>query len=114
MVIRGHQYKCSINTGHCSDFGGALLTVFSSSNYCGTESNNTGYVHVKGPECRVQAHTLRTAQEAAKYRQFNVLKMLVDERTKAVTYVAFWGGASLALFQSLFEADMSIVKLYNL
>ena len=90
MVVRGHQFRHTQRRGFQHDFNGALLTVFSSSNYCGSEKNNTGYVHVKGgPDGQVVAHTLRKANDAEKYRGFNLLKIVVDERTKAVTQVAF-------------------------
>lgn len=89
MVIRGHQYSHTKRKGYQWDFNRALLTVFSSSNYCGIEFNTTGFVHVKSPDCHVTPHTLRKAKDAEKYRGFNVLKIVVDERTKEVTDVAF-------------------------
>lgn len=42
MIIRGHQYLHTMENGYSYDFDGAMLTVFSSSNYCGTEENATG------------------------------------------------------------------------
>ena len=89
MLIRGHQYRHCMKTGFISDFTGRMLTVFSSSNYCGTESNTTGYALVTGPNCMVEAHVLRTKEESSAYKGFNIFKIAIDERTKEVTHVVF-------------------------
>ena len=71
MVIRGHQFDVTERNGTHFAFGNLLLTVFSSSNYCGDKKNTTGYVQVQGPACQVSTGVLRTAQEAEKFRGFN-------------------------------------------
>lgn len=89
MVVRGHQYKNCKSTGFMAEFSGRLMTVFSSSNYCGSEKNTTGYIEVTGPECHVKPHVLRPYSESGKYREFNLLKIITDKKTKEVTHVAF-------------------------
>lgn len=89
MIIRGHQYRHCKKSGFKSDFHGALLTVFSSSNYCGTERNTTGFALVSGPACAVTPTVLRSMEEADKYKNFNSFKIVVDEGTKEVTQVLY-------------------------
>ena len=66
-----------------------MLTVFSSSNYCGTERNVTGYALITGPDCTVKPHILRTIEEASIFAPFNIFKLVVDENTKKVTQVIY-------------------------
>ena len=89
MVIRGHQYRHCKRNGFRSDFSGRLLTVFSSSNYCGTERNATGYAVVLGAQCNTKGELLRRKKEAAKYSAFNIFKITIDERTNEVTRVVY-------------------------
>lgn len=107
MVVRGHQYRHCKGTGFKAEFDGRLMTVFSSSNYCGSgkcfifaksknyyisyisERNTTGYVEVTGADCQVKAHVLRPYDESRKFKDFNVLKIITDKNTKQITHVAF-------------------------
>lgn len=89
MVIRGHQYRHSKKSGFKHDFDGRLLTIFSSSNYCGTERNTTGYATVSATSGTVTATVLRESADSARYKDFNVFKIIVDEHTKEVTRVLF-------------------------
>lgn len=89
MLIRGHQYRHCKRTGFHYDFDYRMLTLFSSSNYCGTQRNTTSYAAIIGSECQVKPHVLRTIDEAYLYKDFNILKLTVDRKTNDISEIVF-------------------------
>lgn len=86
-LIRGHQYRNCKEKGFYYHFSNQVLTIFSSSNYCGTEENVTGYVAVTEDSCRPMV--LRTIEESKAYHNFNIFEVILDESTKKVCGVIF-------------------------
>ena len=80
------HFRCSKKRGYGLDCDGRLLTVFSSSNYCGTECNVTGYVQI-GTDMTIVPHELRQLAESGAYREFNIFEIKLDENTKQVEIV---------------------------
>lgn len=78
LIIRGHQFKSTKNDGYAFSFrDNQVLTVFSSSNYCGTESNVTGCV-VIDEEGHVRPKVLRSLDESKRFKPFNQFELIVD------------------------------------
>lgn len=88
MLIRGHQYRHCKKSGFHYDFDNRMLTVFSSSNYCG-QRNTTGYVAITGSECNVMARVLRQSDESAIYSDFNILKVTINSKTKEIEEILY-------------------------
>lgn len=74
LLIRGHQFQCCKENGYRYLFSDKLLTVFSSSNYCGNH-NASGFVKIT--EDKVQPLTLRGWKESKSYFFFNQNSSLV-------------------------------------
>lgn len=84
LVIRGHQYTRTRQTGFAFNFRSKqIVTVFSSSNYCGAEENVTGCVLVSQDRIRPQA--LRHYEESKLYKQFNQFEITTDDNKQVIS-----------------------------
>lgn len=84
LIIRGHQFKLTKNDGYAFNWEDKqMVTVFSSSNYCGTESNVTGCV-VINEDGQIKPMVLRSLDESKDYRSFNSLELVMDENKKVI------------------------------
>lgn len=86
LIIRGHQYRNCKDKGYNYAFNNQVLTVFSSSNYCGSQYNTTGCVLIN--DDIVKPLTLRTIEESKFYLKFNTFELIYDN-AKKVTAVVF-------------------------
>ncbi|KAI2803738.1 hypothetical protein BLOT_007874 [Blomia tropicalis] len=87
LIIRGHQFKRTKSCGFYYQFNQTILTVFSSSNYSGSNGNVTGLVIVT--DKLIKPKTLRHLDESRRFAEFNVFHYLLDKKTKVITDVVF-------------------------
>ncbi|KAI2804600.1 hypothetical protein RDWZM_007938 [Blomia tropicalis] len=89
MLIRGHQYRHCKKKGFHYEYNYRMLTLFSSSNYCGNQRNTTSYAMVNSADCRVIPRVLRTISESLAYKDFNIFKIMVDQKTKDIAEIVY-------------------------